>query len=539
VGKVSTEDEYAVGDRVKTPRGLGTVVYIDHGLPLPYLVEHDKAISGGHDGEGRCEDERGWWCTMEDLTRIAEVCPEPFSADKTGNVDEATVSAEGEFSVGGRVITRKGKGTLVYMDPKAPLPYLVDHDAPFPNGHTGKGKCKEGCGWRYTLGELKHLREEGVTLKPMCEVKYDQYAVGDLVDTERGPGAIIRVDSADSLPYLVKHDEAFANGHNGNHLTEACPESPSAGMAKGKKVEAEHMNDYAIGDRVKTSKGLGTIVKIDKDDVAPYLVDHDEAIPGGHSGNGKCRDGHGFWYLEGRIEKWCDLGKAENNIKDEEEKSMNFSKLFGTNMVGHLGTDKFKGSIYGLAIRTQDGGYVTWDGTAITDVSDFTFDGDTVIAVPAFDVTVGDLILKGDTPLYVEHKYADGSLRVVNPAGESKETYIPKQTPFGVKVYIKVWSMMASMAPKGIGALMSGEGTANQNAILLPIMMSAMSGKSTGSMNKLLPLMMMTQNTAGGDMSKMLLPLMMMGDGKSGDDMMNMFMMMQAMGTLSKPQATE
>lgn len=72
-------------------------------------------------------------------------------------------------------------------------------------------------------------------------------------------------------------------------------ENPSKNPSEGKR------RGFKVGDRVRHEKGLATIVYAD-DTIIPLLLEFDEDI-GGHDGDGRTKDGHGWWASEKSIVK--------------------------------------------------------------------------------------------------------------------------------------------------------------------------------------------------------------------------------------------
>ena len=238
---------------------------------------------------------------------------------------------------------------------------------------------------------------------------------------------------------------------------------------------------------------------------------------------------------------------------------MNTKKLFGIDQIGAIGGDRFKASFNGLAIKNDRGEYVTYDAktNTITNVGDLTFDGfDTVFAIPTPVVAVGDLILRGDEPMYVVEINENGSLEIVNPLNDRKETYIPQKMLFGFRIYVKVFSLFGSMLPKD-GTV--SDGNQLQNLMMPMAMMGAFnkdgSGASDSKLGDIIPFMMMA-NMGGGaganaganplgalfggaDASNpmaAMLPMMLMGGGK-GDSGLSSMLPMLMMGNMFGGQA--
>lgn len=228
---------------------------------------------------------------------------------------------------------------------------------------------------------------------------------------------------------------------------------------------------------------------------------------------------------------------------------MNTKKLFGIDTIGAIGGDRFKASFNGLAIKNDRGEYVTFDAktNTITNVGDLVFDGfDTVFAIPTPVVAVGDLILRGDEPMYVMAKADDGSLEVVNPLNDRKEIYLPQKMLFGFRIYVKVFSLFGSFVPKDGDVKDGGQ---LQNLMLPMAMMGAFNkdGKADNGLADIIPFMMMS-NMAGGNADanpfaslfggadasnplSSMLPLMMLGGGKGGSGLSDMLPLMM-MGNL-------
>ncbi len=175
---------------------------------------------------------------------------------------------------------------------------------------------------------------------------------------------------------------------------------------------------------------------------------------------------------------------------------MNVRSLFGVDTIGAIKGDQFKPSLLGLAIKNDAGDYVTYDPktNAITNVADMVFDGfDTVFAIPTPVVVEGDLILRGNEPLYVKAINEDESITVINPVNDRQESYLPQKTLFGYRVYVKVFSMFGSIIPT-----VNGDGNTNGLSSMLPFLMMGGLGEG-GDITDLLPLMMFGGGLGGAN----------------------------------------
>ena len=177
-------------------------------------------------------------------------------------------------------------------------------------------------------------------------------------------------------------------------------------------------------------------------------------------------------------------------IKEEKEnKTMNMNKIFGNMEFGKINTNAIKYSVAGLAFRSVDGSYLTYDLDKMeaTNVADMVFDMDCVFAMPiaAKDVKRGDIIKHQGIFVVIKDKYEDGTIAAIDPVNSTEITIIPVKNVFGFNYVTKVFNMFEGMAPNG--------------------------------------------DNPFGDMSKML-PMMMFMGGKGNNDMFSMFAMMSMCG---------
>lgn len=227
--------------------------------------------------------------------------------------------------------------------------------------------------------------------------------------------------------------------------------------------------------------------------------------------------------------------------------------LFGTNKIGKLSGDKFKTSMLGLAIKNDSGEYVRYDANTntITNVTPMVIDGlDYVIAIPATEVSVGDLILRGDDPLYVKAVNDDKSLTVINPLNDREETYLPQKMLFGFRVYVKVISLVGAIMPKVEDGNIEGD----FNSLVLPMILAGAFGKEgkKGGIDDVFKIILMssvasgtnpfatvTGGTTGGANS--FLPLLVFAGmlDSEGENSLGKLMPLLMMSNLTPPTTSE
>lgn len=225
---------------------------------------------------------------------------------------------------------------------------------------------------------------------------------------------------------------------------------------------------------------------------------------------------------------------ADNNkiITKMEEKDMSkniFGKMFKNLKFGRLNTDEIKYSFNGIAFKTSDGDYVTYnDDFTFTNVADMIIDMP-IFAMPVSreQISVGDVIRHSDTWVIV-NEVSKTEIKVAKPWTKEIVTVIPETSVFGFSFYTKVMNPF-----EGFGKDANAE---NPFGNILPFLM--MQGSEGGdSINTLMMAMMFS----GGkiDISNPMMMYMMMSQNKEIDPMMMMFMMGNNPFAPSKQTITE
>lgn len=205
------------------------------------------------------------------------------------------------------------------------------------------------------------------------------------------------------------------------------------------------------------------------------------------------------------------------NITTTEEKNMSknmFGNMFKNMKFGLFNSQSVKYSFNGIAFKTSDGDYVTYnDDFTFTNVADMIIDMP-IFAMPVSreQISVGDVIRHNDTWVIV-NEVSDTEIKVAKPWTKEIVTVIPETSIFGFSFYTKIINPF-----EGLGKEANAD---NPFGNILPFLM--MQNDGSDSMNP----MMMAMMFGGGkiDMSNPMMMYMMMSQNKEIDPMMMMLMM--------------
>lgn len=210
---------------------------------------------------------------------------------------------------------------------------------------------------------------------------------------------------------------------------------------------------------------------------------------------------------------------ADNNknITTTEEKNMSknmFGNMFKNMKFGLFNSQSVKYSFNGIAFKTSDGDYVTYnDDFTFTNVADMIIDMP-IFAMPVSreQISVGDVIRHNDTWVIV-NEVSSTEIKVAKPWTKEIVTVIPETSIFGFSFYTKIMNPF-----EGLGKEANAD---NPFGNILPFLM--MQNDGGDSMNP----MMMAMMFGGGkiDMSNPMMMYMMMSQNKEIDPMMMMLMM--------------
>ncbi len=205
------------------------------------------------------------------------------------------------------------------------------------------------------------------------------------------------------------------------------------------------------------------------------------------------------------------------NITTTEEKNMSknmFGNMFKNMKFGLFNSQSVKYSFNGIAFKTSDGDYVTYnDDFTFTNVADMIIDMP-IFAMPVSreQISVGDVIRHNDTWVIV-NEVSSTEIKVAKPWTKEIVTVIPETSIFGFSFYTKIMNPF-----EGLGKEANAD---NPFGNILPFLM--MQNDGGDSMNP----MMMAMMFGGGkiDMSNPMMMYMMMSQNKEIDPMMMMLMM--------------
>lgn len=205
--------------------------------------------------------------------------------------------------------------------------------------------------------------------------------------------------------------------------------------------------------------------------------------------------------------------------------------MFGKNL--KFGAVKgYSLSHLGIAIRNAAGNMVSYDKSKdeIVDVDLIDFKGDNLVyAIPVAisDISVGDVVLHNDVPMFVIGK-GTGSVPVVDVKNGEKKDILPTKSMFGFDFITKLITLVDFSA--------AGASKSQPFGNLLPLMMLSNGGVGNKMQNMLPMMFLMNQggkDTFKFDMSNPLMLMAMMG-GSEGNDFFPMLLMMQQMGSLKE-----
>ena len=230
-------------------------------------------------------------------------------------------------------------------------------------------------------------------------------------------------------------------------------------------------------------------------------------------------DGQELYVSTANTEPLYYVANTDNNknITTTEEKNMSknmFGNMFKNMKFGLFNSQSVKYSFNGIAFKTSDGDYVTYnDDFTFTNVADMIIDMP-IFAMPVSreQISVGDVIRHNDTWVIV-NEVSSTEIKVAKPWTKEIVTVIPETSIFGFSFYTKIMNPF-----EGLGKEANAD---NPFGNILPFLM--MQNDGGDSMNP----MMMAMMFGGGkiDMSNPMMMYMMMSQNKEIDPMMIMLMM--------------
>ena len=228
-------------------------------------------------------------------------------------------------------------------------------------------------------------------------------------------------------------------------------------------------------------------------------------------------------------EKCCDTERkctvAEENKEEEKvkEETNMFSNLGSS--FGKIGSDQFRLSINGLAVKGKDGKYVTFNPETreLVEVTTGFFDDmkDLLLLMPTTELEVGDIIIHQNKPYYITVS-KDNVVKGIDFEDAIESTLVPKTNVFGMKYYTKVFNCL------GTNNILGTDIASN------PMMAYALMGGKDFDLSKIMMFQALSGQGKGiADFSENPIMLMALMSNENGKNDLSDFAKMQILSGLS------
>lgn len=228
-------------------------------------------------------------------------------------------------------------------------------------------------------------------------------------------------------------------------------------------------------------------------------------------------------------EKCCDTERkctvAEENKEEEKvkEETNMFSNLGSS--FGKIGSDQFRLSINGLAVKGKDGKYVTFNPETreLVEVTTGFFDDmkDLLFLMPTTELEVGDIIIHQNKPYYITVS-KDNVVKGIDFEDAIESTLVPKTNVFGMKYYTKVFNCL------GTNNILGTDIASN------PMMAYALMGGKDFDLSKIMMFQALSGQGKGiADFSENPIMLMALMSNENGKNDLSDFAKMQILSGLS------
>ena len=198
------------------------------------------------------------------------------------------------------------------------------------------------------------------------------------------------------------------------------------------------------------------------------------------------------------------------SIRKEKDNMNNLFKGFD---FGSCENDNVKMSIYGVAVKNNNGTWVSYDskGGNVIDVDILNFSAKYLYKMPVAikDIAPGDVVIHNRKPMFVTD-ISDGKLLVIDPAAGEEKIVLLTKNMFGFDFATKVVNLFGNLSASASADSPFGN--------ILPLMMLADDDKS----DDMLPLMFL-MNGGNFDMSNPMMLYFLMKDNKAKDMLPFMF----------------
>lgn len=200
-----------------------------------------------------------------------------------------------------------------------------------------------------------------------------------------------------------------------------------------------------------------------------------------------------------------------NSINRKENSNMN--NLFKGFDFGSCENDNVKMSIYGVAVKNNNGTWVSYDSKSgnVIDVDILNFSAKYLYKMPVAikDVAPGDVVIHNRKPMFVTD-VSNGKLLAIDPAAGEEKIVLLTKNMFGFDFATKVVNLFGDLSASASADSPFGN--------MLPLMMLADDGKS----NDILPLMFL-MNGGNFDMNNPMMLYFLTKDNKANDMLPFMF----------------
>lgn len=228
-------------------------------------------------------------------------------------------------------------------------------------------------------------------------------------------------------------------------------------------------------------------------------------------------------------EKCCDAerkctvaeeNKEEKKVKEETNMFSNLGSSFGK-----IGSDQFRLSINGLAVKGKDGKYVTFNPETreLVEVTTGFFDDmkDLLFLMPTTELEVGDIIIHQNKPYYITVS-KDNVVKGIDFEDAIESTLVPKTNVFGMKYYTKVFNCL------GTNNILGTDIASN------PMMAYALMGGKDFDLSKIMMFQALSGQGKGiADFSENPIMLMALMSNENGKNDLSDFAKMQILSGLS------
>lgn len=212
--------------------------------------------------------------------------------------------------------------------------------------------------------------------------------------------------------------------------------------------------------------------------------------------------------------------KEEKKVKEETNMFSNLGSSFGK-----IGSDQFRLSINGLAVKGKDGKYITFNPETreLVEVTTGFFDDmkDLLFLMPTTELEVGDIILHQNKPYYITVS-KDNVVKGIDFEDAIESTLVPKTNVFGMKYYTKVFNCL------GTNNILGTDIASN------PMMAYALMGGKDFDLSKIMMFQALSGQGKGiADFSENPIMLMALMSNENGKNDLSDFAKMQILSGLS------